>query len=136
MDFDWSEIVFDLKRSGMDQSRICAALNRRLTESMIRQYMAGTSAPSHWRGELLLNLWCERTGHAREEAPTRPAHLTHAVRGPRRNRGITNPDALDDLCRQYRLSPVAVMNLLHKAMQRRARARVHTNLTLPGMDTE
>lgn len=73
-DFDWSEIVFDLKRLGMDHNEIVCALNGCVSEAALRKYMAGAH-PGHWRGEMLLNLWSVRTGKTREQAPTRPAPL-------------------------------------------------------------
>lgn len=78
VDHDWSEIIFDLKRMGMSHSDICSSMGRRVTESMIRQYMAGAQ-PMHWRGELLIELWRKKTGRPREDAPKRPAPLTHIV---------------------------------------------------------
>lgn len=71
-DFDWCEIVFDLKRLGMDHVQIVGALNGCISEPALRKYMAG-SQPSHWRGEMLLTLWSARTGKSREQAPVRPA---------------------------------------------------------------
>jgi hypothetical protein len=71
-DFAWDEIVFDLKRLGMDHVQIVGALNGCVTERALRKYMAG-SQPSHWRGEMLLTLWVVRTGKTREQAPVRAA---------------------------------------------------------------
>ncbi len=79
MDFDWSELVFDLKRAGLDHHAISRALGGRITEGMIRQYMGGTSAPTHWRGELLISLWVRKTGKCREDAPRQPIAMRHTV---------------------------------------------------------
>lgn len=75
-DYDWSEIVFDLKRLGMDHVEIVGALNGCISEAALRKYMEG-SQPGHWRGEMLLTLWSKRTGKTREQAPTRPAPLRY-----------------------------------------------------------
>lgn len=75
-DFDWSELIFDLKRTGMDHGEICGALNGCVSESALRTYIAGAQ-PGHWRGEMLLMLWSTKTGKRREQAPTRPAPLRH-----------------------------------------------------------
>ena len=75
-DYDWSEIIFDLKRLGMDHNEIVGALNGCVSEAAIRKYMAGAH-PGHWRGEMLLMLWSKRTGKTRDQAPTRPAPLRY-----------------------------------------------------------
>lgn len=75
-DFDWSEIVFDLKRCRMSHGEICAALGNAVSESGIRSYMAGGQM-AHWRGEMLLGLWMARTGKTRDQAPTRAAPYRH-----------------------------------------------------------
>lgn len=73
-DYDWTEIVFDLKRLGMDHVQIVGALNGCVTERALRRYMEG-SQPTHWRGEMLLTLWAERMGKPRDEAPIRIAPI-------------------------------------------------------------
>ncbi|WP_211435348.1 hypothetical protein [Chitinasiproducens palmae] len=75
-DYDWGKIVSDLHRQGMQRVDILRALHGLISESTLRAYASGVHPqPSHWRGELLLNLWCDRTGANRTDAPTRPAHI-------------------------------------------------------------
>jgi hypothetical protein len=71
-EINWSEIILDLRRTGMSQQDIARGLNGAASESMIRMYLIGLCAPSHWRGELLLGLWQSATGKAREQAPRTP----------------------------------------------------------------
>lgn len=78
-DYDWSEIVFDLKRAGMSHKDICAALKGYFSEATIRHYMAGWIIPTHWRGEQLLDLWCARMDRDREDAPRTAVRLRHSA---------------------------------------------------------
>ena len=133
-DLDWSTMVFDLKRAGMAQHQICRALGGRITEAALRQYMAGTTAPSHWRGEMLLALWVEKTGRARADAPTRLAPITHAA--ARRGRRFPNQSAqaFEAMCAAFRLPPAALLRAIEQARRGRARVPVGVNLELPGME--
>lgn len=133
-DLDWSTMVFDLKRCGMAQHEICRALHGRITEAALRQYMAGTTAPSHWRGELLLALWQDKTGRPRADAPTRLAPVTHAA--ARRGRRFSNQStqALEALCQAFRLPPAALLRAIEQARRGQARAAAGVNLELPGME--
>lgn len=140
-DFDWSEIVFDLKRAGMSHGGICAALGNAVSESGIRSYMAGGQL-AHWRGELLLELWMAKTGKCREEAPTRAAPYRHV--GARRavqKRPTLQPGIgdLDALGRFYGVDGKKLLEAIQRAAQpmRRARPRAvgdTRTLTLPGIE--
>jgi len=63
-EFDWAEIVLDLRRAGMAQQDIARATQGASGEAAIRSYLSGAS-PVHWRGEVLLTLWMKTTGKTR-----------------------------------------------------------------------
>lgn len=79
-DYDWSEIVAKLRALGMTTTDIMRESRSAVAESMIRQYQAGAT-PSHWRGELLLDIWERKTGLDRCVAPRRPADLRRVAVG-------------------------------------------------------
>ena len=137
MDLDWSEMVFDLKRAGMAQHEICRALGGRITEGMIRQYMVGAQ-PQHWRGEMLIALWSERTGKDRSQAPTRPPHIAHTSRSRNRRARfapILATGALDQICQQYNISTVVMLAFLAKQARPHRLRRSPENLHLPGFES-
>lgn len=68
---DWREVLFDLKRLNMKTTEIAAALGDYISERQLRFYLDETQAPSHWRGELILRLWTQKTGRTRDDAPHR-----------------------------------------------------------------
>lgn len=69
---NWSKVLFDLTQIGMTPKTITRALGDDISEASIRGYMKKGIEPSHVRGELILDLWCEKTGKRREDAPRRP----------------------------------------------------------------
>lgn len=114
-DFDWAEIVLDLRRAGMNQYEIAAALGPAASEGMVRQYLAGAT-PAHWRGELLLNLWEARTGQDRDAAPRRPAEARRiADRRPRTAQRAHMPtEHLPAIAQAYGISVPELLRLLAK----------------------
>ncbi|HDR9834696.1 TPA: hypothetical protein QDC51_001460 [Burkholderia multivorans] len=56
-------------------TNVSRELRGAVSERQVRAYTEQLSEPSHVRGELILDLWCEKTGKHREEAPRRPAGL-------------------------------------------------------------
>lgn len=75
MQVDWREIIFDLKRLPMKNSEISDALGGYISEPQIRAYADEVSSPGHFRGELLIALWIQKTTKSRDDAPMRPASL-------------------------------------------------------------
>lgn len=135
VDFDWSEIIFDLRRAGLGQSEIARQLGV-ASEGMIRQYLAGSS-PTHWRGELLLGLWESRTGLDRSEAPRRPADVPRLP--PRRNRTKAAPthmptEHLPAVAHAYGLTVPALIQMLSKKKPQGQINQCSGTLTLPGFE--
>lgn len=132
-DFDWPEIVLDLRRAGMAQHEVARALGPAAGESMVRQYLAGAT-PAHWRGELLLALWEEKTGRVRAAAPRRPAEARRAPERRRRMSGTAQMPAeqLLAVARAYNMSVTTLTHLLNRG-RRQSQARAH-NLSLPGFE--
>ncbi|ABB09228.1 hypothetical protein [Burkholderia lata] len=60
---NWREVLFDLRRLDL------------MPKDVARELRGVISEPSHVRGELILDLWCEKTGKRREDAPRRPLLL-------------------------------------------------------------
>lgn len=132
MEIDWTEIILDLRRSGMRQHEIAREMGKAASEALIRQYLAGVS-PLHWRGEMLLGLWEERTGKRRERAPRRPADIRRP--GPRKKHQhqthFPNEHA-QALASFYGISVAKLLGALRKKEKREMCAPV--NLTLPGFE--
>ena len=82
IDYDWREIMFDLKRLGMTGQDIAREAGGAMTEQSVRLYMTGSS-PLHWRGEVILQLWEKKMGKPRCEAPVAPAQIRNNVIGRR-----------------------------------------------------
>ncbi|WP_261532586.1 hypothetical protein [Burkholderia multivorans] len=72
---DWREVLFDLRRLGLMPKDVVRALRGAISEAAVRAYTEELSEPSHVRGELILDLWCEKTGKRRSDAPRRPLLL-------------------------------------------------------------
>ncbi|MBP0608274.1 MULTISPECIES: hypothetical protein [Burkholderia] len=68
----WREVLFDLHCVGLPPRAVFREIQGAISLSMLRSYGRGTAEPSHVRGELILDLWCEKTGKRREDAPRRP----------------------------------------------------------------
>lgn len=65
---DWAAMILKIRSTGLTFGEIGEAMNSILTERMLKHYATGAQ-PAHWRGELLITLWCKRTGNAREAVP-------------------------------------------------------------------
>ncbi|WP_454676661.1 hypothetical protein [Achromobacter marplatensis] len=132
-DFDWPEIILDLRRCGMGQHEIARNMGQAVGESMVRQYLAGAS-PAHWRGEILLTLWEERTGRDRDAAPRRPAEMRRiSERRPRSRQTSHMPtEHLPAVAQAFGISVPDLLQLLHKRQRRVVPAGV--TLSLPGFE--
>ncbi|CAM4092699.1 Phage protein [Bordetella tumbae] len=133
MDLDWSEIVFDLKRAGMAHREICEALGPAASESMIRQYLAGAT-PTHWRGELLLDLWEAKTGRERPSAPRKPAELRRVAerRAHSAQTAFMPTEHLPAVAQAYGMTVPDLLQLLHKRPRRNK--NMGESLLLPGFE--
>jgi hypothetical protein len=72
---DWREVLFDLRRLGLMPKDVSRELFGVIPESSIRAYTEEIAEPSHIRGEMILAVWCEKTGKRREDVPRRPMQL-------------------------------------------------------------
>lgn len=78
---DWPTIIAAIIATGMTESDISRAPGVGVSIKAIR-YLAGGVQPLYHRGSALVDLWCIRTGLARETLP-----LIDLVRGHRKARG-------------------------------------------------
>lgn len=135
-EFDWTEIILDLRRSGMRQHEIVREIGRAAGEASIRQYLAGAT-PVHWRGEILLNLWSEKTGKVRRDAPTRPAKIYPAT--PRRRRqgpSVLMPNEhLPAVARAYGVTVADLVRMLSDRKKERAPTSARHQMQLPGFES-
>lgn len=85
--FDWAAMIEQLLTLGMSERGIGRVMQSELTRRMIEAYRRGAQ-PLHWRGELLVRLWCTETKKDRAAAPR-----CDVVRGHRVDRRhiITGP---------------------------------------------
>ena len=135
IEFDWTEIILDLRRAGMRQHEIAKAAGKAAGEAAIRSYLAGAT-PVHWRGEILLDLWCERTGKPRDAAPTRPArpYVAAPRRKQRRGGDVLMPsEHLPAVAQAYGLSVLELIKLL-SGRRKMAASRRYVQMELPGFE--
>ncbi|MGE4334979.1 MAG: hypothetical protein AB7E55_03265 [Pigmentiphaga sp.] len=117
----------------MAQQEIVRGMGHALGESTIRQYLAGAT-PLHWRGELLLRLWEERTGRDRVDAPRRPAEMRRvSVRRSPKVGGHMPTEHLSAVARAYGISVTTLVDLLGKRRKAVRRAEPES-LPLPGFE--
>lgn len=84
--YDWAAMIEQLLTLGLSERAIGRTMQSELTRRMIEAYRRGAQ-PLHWRGELLMRLWCTETKQERAKAP-----LCEVVRGHRvANRSVTGP---------------------------------------------
>lgn len=78
---DWANIITAIIATGMTESDISRSPGIGVSIKAIR-YLASGVQPLYHRGNALVDLWCVRTGLAREALP-----LIDLVRGHRKARG-------------------------------------------------
>ncbi|KVG10759.1 hypothetical protein WJ24_11700 [Burkholderia vietnamiensis] len=66
---NWREMFADLSQLGLAPRGVVRELRSVISLTAVRKYIEGETEPSHVRGELILDLWCEKTGKRREDAP-------------------------------------------------------------------
>lgn len=74
---DWGQLIEQLVAAGVDDRSIGAAMSCILTSRMIRAYRLGAQ-PLHFRGDVLIELWCEKLGRDRADLP-----MAEVIRGHR-----------------------------------------------------
>lgn len=90
---DWFRLIWDMVQRGEP----LVAIYRRtgIAEGTLREYLKG-SQPPHWRGELLIELWCAVCDRARADVPTTAMVLAPRVVHARPEVEAEN-EALSDL---------------------------------------
>ncbi|MBH9659424.1 hypothetical protein JAO05_30555 [Burkholderia pseudomallei] len=66
---NWHEVLLDLQHFYPKPKDVARELHGAVSEAALRKYIENTTGPSHVRGELILNLWCETTGKRRSRRP-------------------------------------------------------------------
>ena len=94
---DWFRLLWDLVQRGMKLRDIAKRCS--IAESTLKGYLHG-SHPPHWRGELLVALWCEVCARERIDVPVTAGVL--APRGVRRDELTGADEACRDLARAWR----------------------------------
>lgn len=100
--YDWAAMIEQLLALGMSERGIGRVMQSELTRRMIEAYRRGAQ-PLHWRGELLVRLWCSETKQERAAAP-----LCQVVRGHRVDRREINGPQVQSLPQWPVAVPVAV----------------------------
>lgn len=73
---DWFRLLWDLVQRGMTLRDIANRCD--IAPSTLKGYLRD-SHPPHWRGELLVALWCEVCGKGRIDVPVTAVVLTPRV---------------------------------------------------------
>lgn len=83
---DWPLLLDQLTHdAGMQWTQIARAMGlSMLTESMLRSYRAGVQ-PMYWRGDAIVELWCQKLGKTRKELPMAPVTRGHRMQRSRAN---------------------------------------------------
>jgi hypothetical protein len=85
----WGVIIETLRAAGMTLQDIGNATAGQLNDRMLLHYCSGVQ-PLYWRGEIMVRLWCERTGKAREQIPMAPVHMHYRRAGRKDYRSTPN----------------------------------------------
>lgn len=116
--YDWALIVAQLLAAGETLRSIGGAMHLQLTDRMVEHYRRGVQ-PLHWRGELLLGLWCDRLRKLRDDAPT-----CEVTRGHRARRDLVPGPRVQSLPAWPPAAPSAVAPLRKKPGPKRKDAAV------------
>jgi len=77
---DWFCLIWDLVQRGVNLRAIAARTD--IAEATLRGYLQG-SHPPHWRGEVLIALWCATCRRSRAELPMTAVYIAPRVVGRR-----------------------------------------------------
>lgn len=94
---DWFRLLWDLVQRGVTLREIAKRCG--IAESTLKGYLQG-SHPPHWRGEVLIALWCDLCDRPRIEVPV--AAVPFAPRLVREAKLQASPDACAALERAWR----------------------------------
>jgi hypothetical protein len=95
---DWFRLVSDLVQHGVSLRTIWARTD--IAEATLRGYLAG-SHPVHWRGELLIQLWCATCNQSRGDVPLTEVYIAPRV-VDRKTGPVTNDESIRELERAWR----------------------------------
>lgn len=90
---DWFQLIWDLAQHEWSPPKV--AQHTGIGLATLYDYRDG-GHPIHWRGELLIELWCSVCGKARQDAPQTEVILAPRVVHPAPQVRPTD-DTLDDL---------------------------------------
>ena len=74
---DWPVLFEQLRARGISLHEAEAATG--IPAVTMRAYVEGVSHPAHWRGEVLIALWCRTLSKRRELVPTTAVYLAPRV---------------------------------------------------------
>jgi hypothetical protein len=74
---DWVELMCQLRLCGMTLSDIEA--HSGIPESTLRGYAELGSQPPHWRGEIIITVWCSTLAKPREQLPTTDVYIAPRI---------------------------------------------------------
>lgn len=77
---DWFRLLWDLIQRGWTVVEV--GRRSQIPEGTLRGYMEG-SQPPHWRGELLIVLWCQACDKRREDVPMCDVYTAPRIVKPR-----------------------------------------------------
>jgi len=106
--YDWAAMIEQLLGLGLSERGIGRVMQSELTRRMIEAYRRGAQ-PLHWRGELLMRLWCDETKQERTAAP-----VCQVVRGHRVDRREVTGPQVQSLPQWPPAVPVAVKPVKRK----------------------
>ena len=97
MVIDWYRLLWDLIQRGHSIADVSKMAD--IPESTMKGYLRG-SHPVHWRGEVLIGVWCESCSTTREELPMTDLYI--APRVVERRAGPEVSDSIMELERVWR----------------------------------
>lgn len=90
---DWFRLLWDLVQRGINLAEI--SRRTRISTATLHGYLAH-SQPTHWRGELLIALWCETCDMGRKDLPMEKLSSSPRIVGKRVG-PVTSDDAAQEL---------------------------------------
>ena len=94
---DWYRLLWDLIQCGHSIADVSKMAD--IPESTMKGYLRG-SHPPHWRGEVLIAVWCQTCKMARKDLPMTDVYI--APRVVERKAGPEVNDSLRELERAWR----------------------------------
>lgn len=72
---NWAIVIEQIVATDLPMDELCA--HTFMSLRMLKYLRYQGVQPLHWRGEVVLRVWCERTGRHREDVPLIPVHRGH-----------------------------------------------------------